>query len=88
MVQQAHPTHCHISHPPQQHPRRRRYCHRTPQHKEGAIPDRPDDDLADLGLSVGRQLQGEGGGNALQDGLGQQFGDGEGHPQPQQDEQG
>ena len=77
------------SHPPtvtlaitqMQQPRRRRYCHRPPQHKEGAVKDRPDDDLADLGPSVGRQLQGKGGGNALQDGLGQQSGDGEGHPQ-------
>ena len=87
-VQDAHAPHLHVGAQPDEQARRGRHRHGPAQHEQGPVQHRPGDDLADLRLAVGRQLQREGGGHPLQDGTRQQPGDPEGHDHPQQDDPG
>ena len=59
MRQQAHIPHHHVGHDPDQQPGRRRDRDRPPQYEQGAVKNRTDDHLADLGTPVGRQFEGE-----------------------------
>ena len=80
--------HLHIGAQPNDKARRSGHCYSPPQYKEGPVQHRPGDDLPHPGPAVGRQLQGEGGGHAFQDGGGQEPGHPEGHDHAQEDDAG
>lgn len=70
---------------PDHQPGRGSHCHRTPQYKQGPVQHRADQDLSHPGAAVGRQLQGIGRRHPLQQRIGQQPGDSEGHDYSQKD---
>ena len=78
----------HVGHDPDQQPGRRRDRDRPPQYEQGAVKNRTDDHLADLGTPVGRQFEGERGRHPFQDGFREKAGDEQGHQDSQQDHRG
>lgn len=63
--QQCDLAHLDICHDPDEKSRGRGHHDGPSQHEQGAVKDGTDNDLPNLGTPVGRQLQGEGGGDSL-----------------------
>ena len=86
--QQAGAAHLHVGQHPDEQPRRGGDHHRPAQHEHRPVQHRADDHLPHPGAAVGGQLQGEGGGHALEHRGRQQPGDLEGEKHPQHDHTG
>ena len=75
-----------IGQQPDDQARRSRHRCGPAQHEQGAVQHGADDDAAEFGTAEGRQLQGEGGGQAGKDGDREQPGQEQGHSQTEHDE--